>query len=61
MSGRRAALCAALIAVQSLPAWAEPIRVATYNAELSRKGPGLLLRDILRGKDDQLAAVVRTF
>jgi len=40
------------------PAAGMDLRVATYNTELSRKGPGLLLRDILRGKDDQVAAVV---
>ena len=33
------------------------IRVATYNPDLSRKGPGLLLRDILSDKDTQIAAV----
>ena len=27
--------------------------------ELSRKGPGLLLRDIRKGEDPQVAAVVR--
>lgn len=32
-------------------AQAEPLRIATFNTELSRKGPGLLLRDILRGDD----------
>lgn len=37
---------------------ADTLRVATYNTELSRKGPGLLLRDILRGKDPQIAAVL---
>lgn len=36
---------------------AESLRIATFNAELSRKGPGLLLRDILRGEDAQIAAV----
>ncbi|TDX24240.1 endonuclease/exonuclease/phosphatase family metal-dependent hydrolase [Rhodovulum visakhapatnamense] len=41
----------------ALPAAAD-LRVASYNAELSRKGPGLLLRDILSGKDGQVAAVV---
>ncbi|WP_257883898.1 endonuclease/exonuclease/phosphatase family protein [Roseobacter insulae] len=35
------------------------MRVATYNTELQRKGPGLLLRDILRGEDDQVAATLR--
>ncbi|MCK8483470.1 endonuclease/exonuclease/phosphatase family protein [Aliiroseovarius sp. S2029] len=34
------------------------VRVATFNAELDRKGPGLLLRDILSGTDPQIAAVL---
>ena len=34
------------------------LRIATYNADLSRRGPGLLLRDILSGDDKQIAAVV---
>ena len=40
------------------PAEAEPLRIATFNTELSRKGPGLLLRDITRGSDPQVQAVV---
>jgi len=32
------------------------LRIATFNAELTRKGPGLLLRDILRGEDPQIDA-----
>ncbi|WP_367276776.1 endonuclease/exonuclease/phosphatase family protein [uncultured Roseobacter sp.] len=32
--------------------------MATYNTELQRDGPGLLLRDILRGGDPQVDAVV---
>ena len=36
-------------------AQAETIRIATYNVELSRKGPGLLLRDIEKG-DAQVEA-----
>lgn len=43
-------------------ALAEPvpdrIRVATYAPELDRKGPGLLLRDIVKGEDPQVQAVV---
>lgn len=35
----------------------EPFRIAFFNTELSRKGPGLLLRDIERGEDEQVAAV----
>ena len=33
------------------------LRVATFNAALTRRGPGLLLRDILSGADPQIAAV----
>jgi len=33
--------------------------VATWNADLTRKGPGLLLQDIRRGEDPQIAAVVQ--
>ncbi len=40
-------------------AQAEPLRVATFNTELARKGPGLLLRDILKGDDAQIAAIVQ--
>ncbi|UWR07306.1 endonuclease/exonuclease/phosphatase family protein [Ruegeria sp. B32] len=38
-------------------AQAEPVRVASFNAELGRKGPGLLLRDI-RHDDPQVQAVI---
>lgn len=37
---------------------AQDIRVATYHTELSRKGPGLLLHDILSGTDPQITAVL---
>ena len=33
------------------------LRIATFNTELSRKGPGLLLRDILSETDPQVEAV----
>ena len=33
------------------------MRIATLNAELDRTGPGLLLRDILKGDDPQLKAL----
>ena len=42
----------------SCPVFADPVRVASYNTELQRKGPGLLLRDIRKGKDRQIDAVV---
>lgn len=38
---------------------ADTLRIATYNTDLERDGPGLLLRDIRRGKDPQVEAVVR--
>jgi Endonuclease/Exonuclease/phosphatase family len=37
---------------------AETLRVATYQVELSRDGPGLLVRDLTGGTDPQIAAVV---
>ncbi|MCP1168766.1 endonuclease/exonuclease/phosphatase family protein, partial [Limimaricola sp. ASW11-118] len=48
----RRALPAALAALLAapLPAMAEPIRLATYAPDLSRDGPGLLLRDIRRNE-----------
>lgn len=53
---RTAILALALLAPAL--ATAETLRVATYNAELGRDGPGLLLRDILDG-DPQVEAVAR--
>ena len=40
------------------PSTAEDLRIATYHAELSRDGPGLLLRDIRR-EDPQVEAAAR--
>ena len=48
------------MALLALPAWADTLRVATFNTELHRKGPGLLLRDILKGDDAQITAVIDT-
>ena len=53
-------LALVLITFASLPAVAETLRIATYNTELGRKGPGILLRDLQRGKDPQIAAVIDT-
>ena len=41
-----------------ISASAETLRIATYNTELQRDGPGLLLRDIGRAKDPQINAVI---
>lgn len=53
---RRAALFLTLGLFSDL-AIADTVRVATFNTELQRDGPGLFLRDIERGHDPQLAAV----
>ena len=46
MIGRLACCAAGMIA--AFAAQADPLRIATFNTELQREGPGLLLRDILR-------------
>ncbi|EIE49825.1 hypothetical protein C357_17393 [Citreicella sp. 357] len=48
------ALCAAV----PLPLRADPLTLATWHADLSRKGPGLLLRDLLKGELDPLLAEI---
>lgn len=48
------AVCLVLVAGSAL---AETVRVATWNVGLDRKGPGILLRDIMRGEDAQIDAV----
>jgi hypothetical protein len=55
-----AALCTAALLAMPVHAQTTTLRVATYYPDLTRKGPGLLLRDILGGKDPQIAAVVQT-
>jgi hypothetical protein len=51
-------LIAAVLACACTAAQAQEttLRIATFNTELIRKGPGLLLRDILKGEDPQIAA-----
>ena len=48
---------AALICTPALSQ--ETIRVATYHVGLKRDGPGLLLRDILKGDDPQIKAAAQ--
>ena len=50
-----------VLALWMMPAMvlAEGLRVATWNVSLDRKGPGLLVRDLARGDDPQVAAAVR--
>lgn len=42
----------------ALPARAETLRLASFHTQLSRAGPGLLLRDLRRGDDAQIAASI---
>ena len=42
-----------------LPAAADTLRIATYNVEMNRAGPGLLLRDLQKGEDPAIAAAVQ--
>ena len=41
-----------------MPATADTYRIATFAAPLSRDGPGLLLRDITKAEDPQIAAII---
>jgi hypothetical protein len=47
----------ALAALLATPAAAETFRIATWHADLSRDGPGLLLRDLSRGEERADAVV----
>ena len=50
---------AAALLATAAAATAEPYRIATFNAELSRDGPGLLYRDALKGEGDVTEAAAR--
>lgn len=52
--GLKSAFLIALLA--AAPAAAETLRIASFDPNLTRKGPGLLLRDIMKGKDPQVLA-----
>ena len=53
----RRGLMAGALALVAAPAVARgALRLATYNAALTRRGPGLLLRDTLTGADPQVEA-----
>ncbi len=56
-SGHGLTLALALLA--AAPAAAETLRVATWNSDLSRDGPGLLARDIAGDKDPQVQAALQ--
>lgn len=48
-----------LAALLGWPVAAEPLRVATWNLGLDRKGPGLLVQELARGENPQIAAIVK--
>lgn len=50
--------CSATLLLAPLCVHADTLRIATFNTELQRKGPGLLLRDIQRARDPQINAVI---
>jgi hypothetical protein len=52
----RAALWLCVVCLAAGAAQADSLRVATFNTELSRDGPGLLLRDLTRGDAQAEAA-----
>jgi hypothetical protein len=55
---RRAWVACFAATLVAQPADAETLRLATFNADLTREGPGLLLQDLRRGDSSQIAAVV---
>lgn len=55
---KRAWVAGIAAALLVLPAGAETLRFATYNADLTRDGPGLLLQDLQRGTSRQVIAVI---
>ncbi|NNE87823.1 MAG: endonuclease/exonuclease/phosphatase family protein [Silicimonas sp.] len=57
---QRGAFAGLIAALVCPPVWADTdLRIAVFHTELSRDGPGLLLRDILSDKDEQVAAFAR--
>lgn len=46
------------VSLTAPPLAAEPVRIGQFTVPLSRQGPGLLLRDIRRGEDEEIAATV---
>lgn len=52
-------IAAFLVLTLASPAAAEVLRIATWNSDLSREGPGLLARDIARGDDPQVLAALQ--
>ena len=48
-----------MILLAAAPAASDTLRIATWNVGLDRIGPGLLVRDLDKGDDPQIAAIIR--
>lgn len=57
MSRRLPVLAAACFLLGAGAGASEPVRLATYDAELGQKGPGVLISKIVKGDDRVMAAV----
>lgn len=53
-----ARLAVLLSLIWAAVAAADPVRIATYNTELGAKGPGIFLRDVLRGKTPEILSAL---
>lgn len=56
---RRLAGCLLSLGLTTTALYADTLRIASYNTELSRDGPGLLLRALQRDDDPAVAAVIQ--
>ncbi len=52
------AVCTVSLWLLACAAQAENLRIAAFNAELSRRNPGLLVRDLMKASDPQVEQVV---
>ncbi len=52
------AVFAIVFSLTAFAVQAENLRIAAFNAELTRRNPGLLVRDLMKGKDPQVEQVV---
>ena len=48
-----------LALLSGTPAASETLRIATWNVGLDRRGPGLLVQDLAKAEDPQIAAIIR--
>lgn len=56
---RAGLILALLLIVSATGAWADPVRIGFWNAELERRGPGLLLQDLGKSGVEDIDAALR--